>query len=167
MAIEHKPPEDLILTDTDRLYFLAGPIQGAPDWQHDAVQYLDKQAPRQAVHIANPRREHVGSGFDKSAQIRWEKRNLWRASLFGGIIFWLAAQDFSLPYESGRLYAQTTRQEFGRAMGWLDYNPSVRVSLGMEPGYNGNEDYYRDSANEFSIPVFDNLEDTIDYALRR
>jgi len=135
MAILHRPPEELHVDDRALLYFLAGPIQGAQPWQDEAFGYLDVLAPNQAIHVASPRREHQGGKFtseDKSNQIRWEKRNLQRANKNGGVLVWLAKRDMSLPYKEDRAYAQTTRHEFGRLMGWLDYGSSVRVAIGMD-----------------------------------
>ena len=67
-------------------------------------------------------------------------------------------QDPDEPYEQGRAYAQTTRMEFGRALGWKDHDPSVDISLGIEPGYIGNDEYYRHCAGEFDIPVHQSIE---------
>lgn len=169
MAIEHRPPEDIILGKHDRLYFLAGPIKGARDWQKDAVAYLDLIAPRQALHIANPRRDVMAEDFNDDLyeeQTAWEDRGRLRAAQNGGLIFWLAARDYSIEYDEKRSYAQTTRFEFGEAIGLLLCESLVNISLGIEPGYRGNERYYRHQARRFSLPVHDTLTGTIDYALK-
>lgn len=166
MAVEHQPPDELMLLERDPLYFLAGPIQGAPDWQAQAVEIIDALAPARAAHIANPRRAYVDGTFVYEDQVTWEDRGRARAAKCGAVLFWLAAKDESLPYEAGRSYGQTTRFEFGEAMGWLAYDPYVRLSIGIEPGYIGSERYYRHQAARFSLPVHATLEDTCRYALR-
>jgi hypothetical protein len=167
MAIEHQPPEDFTTAEFEPVYFLAGPIQGAPNWQADASEYIKAHVPGRNTHIANPRREVMNSRFIYDQQVGWEKRYLRRAAQWGAMIFWLAAQDRTLPYRKGRAYAQTTRMEFGRAIGWLDYDSDVKISLGIDPGYEGSEDYYLHTAREYSMLVFDTLENTVDHALKR
>ncbi|CAN5379415.1 hypothetical protein BH10PAT3_BH10PAT3_3000 [soil metagenome] len=156
MAIEHQPPNGFKLPSHEKLIFLAGPIQGAQDWQAQAIDLLDTN-----FHVANPRHDYGDIVFDeahKIKQVRWEKHQLVRAAQHGGIIFWFAAQDQSLKYEEGRAYAQTTRIEFGRAFGWKDFKPSVNISVGIDPHYEGGNDFYiRDTAAELNIPVRDRL----------
>ena len=166
MAIEHQPPDTLSLDPSERLYFLAGLIQGAPDWQAEAFNALDDIAPKRTIHVANPRREYIGIRFDYDKQVEWEERNLLRASRNGGILFWLAAQDPDLPYEVGRAYGQTTRFEFGEAIGWMRYDPAINIALGIEVGYVGNERYYRKKAASFNINVNTTLERTVDALMK-
>ncbi len=166
MAIEHRPPAEFHIASHDTLYFVAGPIQGAPDWQKEAFYHIDSLAPRTGTHVANPRRELIDIDFDYDEQVSWEKRGLWRAAKHGGILVWLAAQDHSLSYKEGRAYGQTTRFEFARAIGWRDYDPFVHVSIGIEPGYDGSERYYRHAAAESGLPVHSTLEEACNYLVR-
>src|ERR1035437_5973020 len=98
------------------LVFLAGPIQGAPLWQEDAIKILAQLNPE--LWVASPRRltPVVKSGFkgDKYAeQVDWETHHLRKAAKNGAVIFWLAAKTEDIP---GREYAQTTRVELGNWM---------------------------------------------------
>jgi len=167
MAVEHQPPDDTQALNSHEMYFLAGPIQGAPDWQREAVDVIKLIIPDQGAHIANPRRDYINGAFDYNAQVTWEDRNRIQAAKNGALIFWLAAQNLSLAYEEGRAYAQTTRFEFGEAIGWLSHDPHVRISLGIEPGYAGSERYYRHQADRFSITVFSTLFDTCIHGITR
>jgi hypothetical protein len=88
------------------LIFLAGPIQGAPDWQAQAVRLLTKEAPE--LHIANPRRVCFPDEFVFDQQVDWETHHLRRAATDGVIHFWLANE---AEHDCGRSYAQTTRFE--------------------------------------------------------
>ncbi len=152
MAIEHQPPDGFKLPWQERLIFLAGPIQGAPDWQEQAINLLNTN-----YHVANPRHTYPEGTFDYDKQVEWEWLQLERAAEHGGIIFWFAAQDYNLEYEEGRPYAQTSRIEFGEVFGWKKYH-SVNVAVGIEPGYEGgNERYFRKKAKHFGIPVRDSL----------
>jgi hypothetical protein len=163
-VMEHTPPGYFMPGDDEPVLFMAGPIQGAPDWQIKGLEVvrniwdLDRM-----LHVVNPRWMAKPEEFVKNDQITWEKKYLRRASILGGLVFYLAAEcsDAPAPNKLGRAYAQTTRHEFGRAAGWKDNDPSVVISLGMEDGYIGNEDYYRHTAEEFGLPVHDNIEDTV------
>ncbi len=138
--------------------FLAGPIQGAPNWQAEAVRIMaganDEQEP---LHIFNPRVESELT-HTKEQQILWEKRHLERARDHGAIVFWFAAQDFSIPYPKGRAYAQTTRLEFGRAFGWLDNNPDINIITGIDRRYKGgNRDYITGNLKEHGLKLHNDL----------
>src|SRR5436305_11533206 len=66
---------------TGPLVFLAGPIQGAPDWQQQAIGLLRGLAP--GLHLACPRREYLPGEFDYAAQIDWETHHLRQAGRGG------------------------------------------------------------------------------------
>lgn len=171
MVTVHSPPAEIVLPSTGELYFLAGPIQGAPDWQKEAITFCDQigsiDPNIDSLEIANPRRDYLDGQFDYDAQVEWEQRYLRRAATYGGIIFWLARQDHSLPYEKGRPYAQTTRFEFGRSLGWRDFDPTIRVVIGMEPGYKGSERYYKKCAAEQGLKIYSDLGETCAALLSR
>jgi hypothetical protein len=167
-VLEHTPPEYFEPSDKEAVLFLGGPIQGAPDWQAEALEVSRRLwKPKSTLHVVNPRWADKSEEFIKNNQITWEKKYLLRASILGGIVFYLAAEcdDAPAPNKPGRAYAQTTRQEFGRAAGWKDYDSSTVVSLGMENGYIGNEDYYRHTAEEFGMTIHTNIEDTVTEAV--
>lgn len=163
-VLEHTPPGSFKPLDVEPVLFLAGPIQGAPDWQAEALSVArDLWDYPSTLHIINPRWAAKPDVFVKNDQISWEKRYLKRASILGGMVFYLAAEsrDAPFPNKPGRSYAQTTRHEFGRAAGWKDNEADVIISLGMEDGYVGNEDYYRHTADEFNLTIHDTVQDTV------
>lgn len=139
--------------------FLAGPIQGSPDWQTPTAAQLIGQHER--VVVASPRRAGVDKDFDYREQVTWEKQHLERAAMVGHIAFWFAAQDASLPYEAGRAYAQTTRIEIGRVFGWRDSGMyrNLKISVGFEPGYDGGSKRYIETmCEEESLPIHASLD---------
>lgn len=79
--------------------FLAGPIQGAQEWQNSLPEIP-------GVTYLSPRRDDY-SNFDWEEQVAWETKGLKIADI---ILFWIPS-----PVEKieGRDYAQTTRTEFG------------------------------------------------------
>ncbi len=126
----------LDLKSGERLYFLAGPAKGAPDWQTEAIkalQILDPNCfivcPRyydeghENFELALPptykEGESASAGnspilsFEKGAH--WDRYYMEIASFFGCIIFWLPCedQDKPRPKEFGP-YAQDTYGEIGR-----------------------------------------------------
>lgn len=158
------PPHRELTPDSPaRLAFLAGPIQGAPDWQTPTARELLAQ--NEFAYVASPRRlSGKEEGFVYTDQVEWEKRHLRRAASMGAIGFWFAAQDFTLPYEEGRAYGQTTRFEFGRVFGWADYDATVRDNLvvGVDPKYTpsggGSERYITHMCGELGINVQTDLD---------
>lgn len=150
--------------------FLAGPIQGAPDWQSKATELIRHNAGLSplGVVIANPRRPVLDSeNFNYSEQVEWEKTHLRRAAEHGVIIFWYAQQDPGEPYEEGRPYAKTTFGEINRVAGWLDYNSQINVVVGIEPGFDGlSRRYTEELLLEKSIPQLTTLEQVAEAAVR-
>lgn len=128
------PPE---IVDVDgRVVFLAGPIQGTPDWQARAaehIHFVDND-----IVIASPRKDYLDEEFIYEAQVDWETHFLNRAAKRGGIMFWLASQTEETP---GRAYAQTSRFELGE---WkVRYNKGgIKLVVGIEEGF-GNARYIR------------------------
>lgn len=83
--------------------FLAGPIQGAPDWQGEIGQYIDLES----VEWLSPRRDNyemTDSNYD-TMQIDWETDALNYADI---ILVWIPEPVKNI---YGRSYAQTTRFE--------------------------------------------------------
>lgn len=157
------PPHDF---DGDGpLIFLAGPIQGAPDWQTEAIRHLEKFAP--GVAIASPRRLTTTRGdFDDAMyheQVTWEHRHLEMAAKDGVILFWLAAE---AEHRCDRAYAQTTRLELGIALGWHNFK-DAKVVVGIDEGFS-NARYIRHTLeNKYAaVPLCDDLMITCYEAVR-
>ena len=99
------------LDDTNNLgkcwkVFLAGPIQGAPNWQHSVETLFMNEQQNDKIVFLSPRRLSYDD-FNYEEQVLWEKKFM---SLSDVILFWIpeASEDIK-----GRSYAQTTRTEFG------------------------------------------------------
>jgi hypothetical protein len=129
-------PGELILPTTyfdvkGPLVFLAGPIQGAPDWQTQAMALLRDLAPE--LHIASPRREYAPGEYSAERQVDWETHYLRRAASNGVILFWLARE---VEHSCDRAYAQTTRFELAE---WKvrHERDQASVVVGIEPGFSG------------------------------
>jgi Nucleoside 2-deoxyribosyltransferase like len=113
------------------MVFLAGPIQGAPHWQAEAIHWFTEHAP--AIHVASPRRLDRSREFDYAAQVDWETHYLRRAAISGVVLFWLANEAESIP---GRAYAQTSRFELAE---WKvrHERDGTRLAVGVEEGFSG------------------------------
>ena len=88
------------------LVYLAGPIEGAPDWQSEALERLLSLDP--SLNVANPRRPLAPGEELASEQIDWETGYLRRAEQHGAILFWMAAERDHVPW---RAYAQVARAQ--------------------------------------------------------
>lgn len=152
------PP--IIMDVSGPVIFLAGPIQGATDWQAEAIRYLAVKSA--SIHIASPRREYLPGEFDYAAQVNWETHNLRRAAVSGVILFWLARESVSI---SGRAYAQTTCFELAE---WkVRYErDNIRMVVGIEEGFSGAR-YIRQRFNQDCprLPIVDSLPVACDTAL--
>jgi len=128
------PPE--IVEIDEPIIFLAGPIQGAPDWQATAVAIIHDID--SSIVIASPRKDYPAGTFVYEHQVDWETAFLQKAGKLGVRAFWLANQVVETP---GRAYAQTTRFELAEAKKEHEYE-GIKMTLGIEPGF-GNERYIR------------------------
>ncbi|MFO0764935.1 MAG: nucleoside 2-deoxyribosyltransferase domain-containing protein [Patescibacteria group bacterium] len=131
-------PNNLIAPSYDQplgdrqLIFLAGPIQGGPDWQAMAIRAL--RIFDQEVLIANPRGPEPWHG-DYKAQVSWERDHLNHACKHGVVLFWMASE---VHHNPRRAYAQTTRVEWGRVFERLLHH-EARLVIGMETGFSGRK----------------------------
>jgi hypothetical protein len=139
--------------------FLAGPIQGAPNWQPLAAQLIvDADS---ALHVCSPRREAEVSGdfndVKHGEQVDWETTYLRRCAADGVVLFWLPAAEKETP---GRSYAQTTRFELGN---WEECarRGEVKLVVGIAPDF-GNARYLRRRLAQDCprTPVCQTLEET-------
>ena len=126
-------------TKTQPVLFLAGPIQGAPNWQAEAIDHITTAAGlhRASLDIANPRRPIASMGeFTREMyveQVRWEHHYLRIAGYRGVTLFWLAKE---AQHVEGRSYGQTTRFELGEAV-TLHRLAGQLVVVGIEDGFTG------------------------------
>lgn len=157
MGDVHKPP---IYAPVGRpLIFLAGPIQGAPDWQALAIEFILAEA--QDLDVASPRRPEAGSaefGEDKyNEQVDWEHDHLAIAAKRGATLFWLAREAVHIPERS---YAQTTRFELGEAVTTHRFT-GAHVVVGIEDGFTNARYLRRTIAKKApGIPLCLSLEET-------
>lgn len=148
------------------LVFLAGPIQGATDWQSDAIGCLHAMEPE--LFVASPRRNEKFTGQfagDKyNQQVEWEHHHLNRAAEEGVILFWLARES---EHDCARAYAQTTRFELGEACE-RHRHTHCWVVVGIEDGFT-NARYLRKTISEKypTIPILNTLEETCNAAVER
>jgi hypothetical protein len=145
------------------LIFLGGPIQGAPDWQSEAIGILSVN---EHIDIASPRRAiEKRSDFSESdyeAQVLWEHKYLEEAARRGVTLFWLPKPIQEI---SGRAYAQTSRFELGEALA-RHYLQKIPLVVGIEKGFS-NERYVRITLKTKAPDVFiaDTLEATCEKAI--
>jgi len=125
-----------IVETTEPVIFLAGPIQGGPDWQSDATTLIHNIDPH--LIVASPRRDYPEGTFVYERQVDWETHFLRTAGRTGVVAFWLAAQVEETP---GRAYAQTTRFELAEWKMRHEYE-NVKLTIGIEEGF-GNARYIR------------------------
>lgn len=151
--------------------FLAGPIQGADDWQSRAVTELADLADYHEVHcnVYNPRRaaaylpSEEFKDEDYYTQANWERANIAASIKDGVMLFWLEDEFFPKP---GRSYAQTTRFELGEAFGLARTNPELKVVVGIDKNFTGAR-YIRHvfQQNLPKVPIATTLAETCKHAI--
>ncbi len=149
-----QPPE--IVEVDGKIIFLAGPIQGGPNWQPEAGKLIHGYNP--SIVVASPRRDYEADGleFVYERQVDWETHYLRAAGQSGVVLFWLANQVQETP---GRAYAQTTRFELAE---WkmMHQHEGAKLVVGIEPGF-GNERYIRRRLSQDvpDVPILSSLRD--------
>jgi hypothetical protein len=140
--------------------FLAGPIQGAPDWQSRAAALLHRADPE--VHIASPRRRYAPGEFRYEEQVDWETHYLRRAGQRGVVLFWLARE---AEHHCDRAYAQTTRFELAEWKGRHE-REGANLVVGVEVGFSGARYVRHRFAQDCpDVPILSTLEETCTAAL--
>ena len=138
-----------------KLIFLAGPIQGAEDWQRTAIGLISRENP--ALDIANPRGDYSNKKFDYDVQVDWETYYLNKAARSGAILFWLAKEK---EHSCDRAFAQTTRFELSEWLSKYERDIKMGLSIGIEPGFSG-ERYIRKRIGQDhpGIKIYSTLDD--------
>ena len=153
-------PPDYIDVKNKPVVFLAGPIQGAPDWQGQAIAIFHGLAPQ--LYIASPRKHYLDGKFVYGEQVDWETHYLNQAAKNGVVLFWLAKEETHFPE---RAYAQTSRFELGE---WKVKHEKYGANLvvGIEAGFT-NARYIRHRLGQDcpKIEICDGLEATCRQAL--
>lgn len=145
------------------LIFLGGPIQGASDWQSEAIGILSIN---ENINIVSPRRAIEKSAdfsdSDYQEQVSWEHYYLEEVARKGVTMFWLPKPIQEIP---GRAYAQTSRFELGEALA-RHYLQKIRLVVGIEKGFS-NERYIRLTlqAKAPDVSICDTLEATCEKAI--
>jgi hypothetical protein len=151
------PPE--YVEGEKSIIFLAGPIQGAPDWQSKAQEIIHGINP--LVTIASPKRP-FNKNLQYNEQADWETYHLRKAGQNGVIIFWLAKEE---THVCERAYAQTTRAELFE---WKvrHERDGAKIVIGIEEGFSGTRYIKRRFSQDCSeVPILDSLEETCKKAL--
>ena len=172
-------PKVIQAFDLDRpLIFLAGPIRGGGDWQHQMAEELIGQC--NDVQIACPSRwpaehplaEYFTMPFSPAAnrQLHWERHYMETAGLRHGIkgcvLFWLGLEDSDNPHPGPEPYAMDTRRELGKFTAFLTtYN--ARIAVGGNPEFYGLSVIRDelDDARNTAFPFYENMRDLATNAL--
>lgn len=127
--------------------FLAGPIQGAPEWQFEMPEYDN-------VVWFSPRRPSTldKSTFNYNEQVEWETKALLSSNV---VLFWIPKQ---LETVEGRSYAQTTRYELGEYIA-----RGKKVIIGVYDEFPGRRYLEYKAANYSNVlGIYNNLNDCLD-----
>lgn len=106
--------------------FLAGPIQGAPDWQKEIGSRIVEKL--NDIVVTSPRCDGKPSNYEN--QVKWETHYLYNADI---ILFYIPDKIEDI---EGRCYAQTTGFEMGEWIAKAKYlNNHKKIVLSMSDNY--------------------------------
>jgi hypothetical protein len=165
---------DLSTHTSKPVYFLAGPILGAEDWQAKAFHFLNDGSGY--AFVVNPRRydeddplrlyEMEGEKDTFPHQTAWEGHYLELAgetAEHGCVIFWLSCESKTRPRADGQPYAMDTRGELGEWRWRKKSNPALRMVMGAEQDFPGLRTIRRNTDRVLGpdFPIYTTLEETL------
>lgn len=142
-----KCPESITGITKKWKVFLAGPIQGAPEWQFQLPEIEN------VVYLSPRREKYPVPNFDYNEQVEWETQALRSANI---VLVWIPKEDESI---AGRSYAQTTRFEVGENLA-----RGKNIILGIDESFPGRR-YFECKAKEYGVlgdKVFSTLDECIE-----
>lgn len=159
---------------TRPLFFLAGPVRGGGDWQHQMCLLLEKRKHVENCVIVCPCRwgeEHpLASRFVQgpdnvfARQLNWERHYLELAGLHrkpGCIVFWLGCESKEAPHPGPEPYGMDTRGELGEWR-WRMKTENARVVIGADADFFGLSQIQRNfsQALGYDFPIYQTLGET-------
>lgn len=147
-----RPNQDLKNPDLSGI-FLAGPIQGAIDWQNNVIDKIKEKANEFIEHdffIASPRslsaKHHENFVFNN--QVDWETKYLLKAAETGVIFFYLCNET---AHYCNRSYAQTTRAELFEWITRTKLNNKYDIHICFDSNFSGTRYIQRRLSPENNI----------------
>jgi hypothetical protein len=158
-------------------FFLAGPVRGGGDWQHEFCKLLRGYVPDftaalpcryPADHPLMPHALHGQQG-EFAHQQYWERHHIGMAAENGSLVFWLPEESKEHPRDNGEPYALETYGEIAEWRGHLMHNPKLRIVIGAEPGFPGLKQITRNycRALDMHFPIYGTMEETVSAALAK
>ena len=149
-------PPNIVDVGYEPVIFLAGPIQGAANWQQKAIDFFI--ANTQELVIACPRT--MGEWHRNwEGQVDWETFYLRKAADVGIILFWLAKEE---THFCERPHGQCSRFELGEWVGRSDPDRRPFFALGIEEGFTNAKYIRRRLGQDFPhMEIYKTLEETL------
>lgn len=159
------------------LFYLAGPVRGADDWQKTCVELLEKHLGRNFC-VAIPyyhkdnknfplvEKAEVGKKGLFERQLDWERHYMEQAAHRGCLLFWLPEESKTNPRKEGP-YAADTRGEVARWSVELRHAPLLSIAFGGEAGFYGIDQIKRNlNADQgYTHDFGSSLEETVAFAV--
>lgn len=170
MAPEQNDTFD-VLGREDVYVFLAGPIQGAADWQGEIIDRIKTTMNgvkfSKNIILCSPRspKSVMESEFNYDRQVDWESKYLNLAAKLGVLVFWMPNES---EHVDGRSYAQTTRFELGEWWAKCQSIDGASMVVGIEDGFPGARYIKKKFGDEYpGVKVRSGLDELVDDILER
>lgn len=164
-------PRNIIDTDGEPVFFLAGPVLGGGDWQSKAFFLLKEEldciiAIPMLYPTGHPILADLSPAQSKSLNsLEWERYYMDKAATSGCLIFWLGNEDKTNPRQDGNSYAMSTRGELGEWSYRLKHEHNLRVVIGADDSFPGLKQIRLSFGSDF--PIFNSLQETINAAIAK
>ena len=162
------PIYDTVEHEDDINIFLAGPIQGAQEWQEEIISKIEKEFKDKHftcnIIISSPRRLEKPKNFIYEEQVEWETYYLNRSYMGGITVFWLPTQDNEQQYDNkSRSYAQTSRFELGE---WFGRGLGDFV-IGVQSGFHGEKYITYKFKKDYEYDVETNINNVVKSIIKK
>jgi hypothetical protein len=171
-------PRSNVSLKKQKLFYLAGPVEGGGGWQKKAISVLRKNFPEAYFAFNCPfnemrrlRRFAVKEESEQcSSSAEWRRAHMEEAALRGCLVFWLGPQDKEEDADFSKVpYGLLASREEAEWAFRLFYNNKLRVVIGVHHAFPGHDEIVENLRVLFGakFPVYTHLPDLLEAAAER
>lgn len=172
-------PKTSIFLKKQKLFYLAGPVEGSGAWRKKAISVLRKNFPEAYFAFRCPfgqlhrlcRFALKGDGGKVYAsEAEWRRDYMEESALRGCLVFWLGPQDKEEEADFSKIpYGWLASREEVEWAFRLFHNNKLRVVIGIHHSFPGHDEIVENLLNLFgaNFPIYTRLPDLLEAAARR
>jgi hypothetical protein len=171
-------PKSKIPLKKQKLFYLAGPVEGGGGWQKKAISILRKDFPEAYFAFRCPFNEMrrlrrfalKGEEEQYSSEAEWRRDQMEFAAMSGCLMFWLGPQDKEEEADFTKIpYGLIASREEAVWAFRLFYNNKLRVVIGVHHSFPGHDEIVENLLDLFgaNFHVYNRLPDLLEAAALR